>query len=192
VVVVVPSRAARRDGARAVEPAPVLRAVLLSRLVTAQHRRRRVTVQATDVAGMVLPPRLGGVLAINMIGHLPPAQRRQLWADLRSRLAPAAPLIVNLQPPAEPTTIPESPFTSVSIGRKTYQGSGGARPAGDHAVTWTMRYRTLNQDGTVDSELAVDYHWHVVSARELLDELTAAGYTATVRDIDVVVATPRT
>lgn len=175
----------------AVEPSPVLRAVLLSRLAVDDDLRRRVTVQPATVDGMRLPGRLGGVLAINMIGHLSASERRQLWTDLRLRLGPAAPLIVNLQPPAEVTTIPESEFTSVPIGRRTYQGSGGARPSGENTVIWTMRYRVLDQDGAIDNELVVDYPWHVLSGPGLLAELTAAGYTATLREMDVVVATPR-
>jgi SAM-dependent methyltransferase len=174
----------------AVEPSPVLRAVLLSRLAAAEPLRRRVTVLATDVGGMRLPARVGGVLAINMIGHLSPQRRREFWADLRQRLAPGAPLIVNLQPPAEVTTIPESPFVSVPIGGRTYQGSGGARPAGDEAVTWTMRYRILDGEGVVEREIVVDYQWHVLSPARLLDELSAAGYVATTREMDVVVAVP--
>ena len=66
----------------AVEPSLILRAVLLARLVGDDDLRRRVTVQATDAADMTLPPRLGGVLAMNMIGHLAPDRRRQLRADL--------------------------------------------------------------------------------------------------------------
>lgn len=173
----------------AVEPSPILRAVLLSRLVGAEDLRRRVTVQATDAAGMVLPARLGGVLALNMIGHLPAPQRRKLWADLRSRLAPGAPLVVTLQPPAEVATVPESEFTSVPIGRRTYQGSGGARPAGDDTVTWTMRYRILDQDGRIERETVVDYRWHVISPHDLRGELRAAGYAVSARDTDVLVAT---
>lgn len=175
----------------AVEPSPVLRAVLLSRLAANDDLRRRVTVQASTVDGMRLPGRLGGVLAINMIGHLAAPERRQLWSDLRPRLAPTAPLVVNLQPPAEPTAIPESAFASVPIGRRTYEGSGGASPAGEDTVIWTMRYRVLDADGAVANELVVDYPWHVLSPQGLLAELTAAGYTATVREMDVVVATPQ-
>jgi len=125
-----------------------------------------------------------------MIGHLPAWQRREFWADLRQRLTPTAPLIVNLSPPAEVTTIPETVFAAVRIGRRTYQGSGGARPAGDEAVTWTMRYRTLDTDGNLERELVEDYQWHVLSVRRLVDELTAAGYTASIRAMDVMVATP--
>src|SRR5919197_13009 len=173
----------------AVEPSPILRAVLLSRLVSDGDLRLRVTVQDADVDGMRLPQQLSGVLAINMIGHLSPQRRRDLWADLRPRLAPGAPLIVTLQPPAEPTHIPESTFTSVRIGDRIYEGSGGAHPTGDDRVTWTMRYRTLDPDGAVHRELAVAYPWYVISPQELLDELTTAGYTASLRPLDIVVAT---
>ncbi|MEE6262604.1 class I SAM-dependent methyltransferase [Plantactinospora sonchi] len=174
----------------AVEPSPILRAVLLSRLVDNESLRPRVIVIAAGIQDWMPPARLGGVLAMNMLGHLDPEQRRTLWADLRERLAPSAPLIVNLQPPAEVTTIPPTPFASITIGGRTYQGSGEARPAGNGTVTWTMSYRSLSQDGIVERELVVAYPWHVISATELLGELAGAGFTATVGELDVVVATP--
>jgi 16S rRNA A1518/A1519 N6-dimethyltransferase RsmA/KsgA/DIM1 with predicted DNA glycosylase/AP lyase activity len=60
----------------AVEPSPVLRAVLLSRVVSDADLRERVTVVAADALGVDLPDRLGGVVAINMIGHLDREERR--------------------------------------------------------------------------------------------------------------------
>jgi hypothetical protein len=87
-----------------------------------------VTVQAADVASMRLPAEVGGVMAISMVGHLSPARRAAFFADTRKRLAPGAPLIVNLQPPAEVTTIPPTEFASVVVGDRIYAGSGTARP----------------------------------------------------------------
>ncbi|MFE9655589.1 class I SAM-dependent methyltransferase [Micromonospora sp. NPDC006431] len=174
----------------AVEPSPILRAALLARVVVDEDLRRRVTVQATDAEGMALPARLGGVLAMNMIGHLAPDQRRQLWADLRPRLVPSAPLVVTLQPPSEPMTVPETSFGSVPIGRGSYEGSGGARPAGPDSVIWTMRYRVIDEDGAVERELVAEYPWYVLSAQTLRHELAAAGYAVTTGDMDVMVATP--
>ena len=57
---------------------------------------------------------------------------------------------------------------------------------------WTMRYRELAEDGTVERELTVDYPWHVVSAPTLLHELAAAAYAASIGDMDVVVAVSST
>ncbi|MEO3924911.1 class I SAM-dependent methyltransferase [Micromonosporaceae bacterium B7E4] len=174
----------------AVEPSPILRAVLLSRLAGNGSLRRRVTVVAAGIEAGPLPSRLGGALAINMLGHLNPQRRRLFWADLRARLAPSAPLIVNLQPPAEVTAVPPTTFGTVTIGEHTYEGSGEARPTGDDTVVWTMRYRTLAGDGAAERELVVAYPWHVVSAAKLLDELAGAGFAATIGELDVVVATP--
>ncbi|MFC6017742.1 class I SAM-dependent methyltransferase [Plantactinospora solaniradicis] len=172
----------------AVEPSPVLRAVLLARVAGAEDLRRRVTVQAADVASMRLPAGVGGVMAINMIGHLPPTRRAAFFADVRKRLAPGAPLIVNLQPPAEVTTVPQSEFVSVVVGDRSYTGSGAARPAGEDSVTWTMTYRVLTGQGAVEREVVVNYPWYVLSRQRLLDELAGAGFTTSVGEMDVVTA----
>jgi SAM-dependent methyltransferase len=170
----------------AVEPSPVLRAVLLSRIAADAGLRARVTVAAGDALGVDLPGRLGAVLAMNMIGHLDPAGRRMFWQRIAARLAPGAPLVVNLQPPAEPASVPETVFGTVQVGRYTYEGGGGAEPAGPESVTWRMRYRVLGSDGSVVQESMVDYDWHVVSMPVLLAELAAAGLTAEVGPLDVV------
>jgi hypothetical protein len=169
-----------------VEPSPVLRAVLLARAGADPALRERVTVVAADALSAPLPDRLGAVMAINMIGHLPPADRRRLWDLVRQRLAPGAPLVVNLQPPAEPIAVPETVFASVRIGRYTYEGSGGAQPAGPDTVTWRMRYRTLDERGHAVHDSVINYEWQVLSPQELLDELAAAGFTARVGPLDVV------
>ncbi|MFC0508879.1 class I SAM-dependent methyltransferase [Micromonospora costi] len=174
----------------AVEPSPILRAVLLSRLAASESLRPRVTVVASGIEDWRPPSRLGGVLAINMLGHLSPQRRRQLWQELRARLAPSAPLIMNLQPPAEVADVPATVFATVTIGGHTYEGSGEARPASDGTVTWTMRYRTYAASGTTERDLVVAYPWHVISRTELLDELAGAGFSAAVGELDVVVAVP--
>ena len=95
----------------AVEPSPVQRAVLAARLMDDLSMAARVTLVAERAEAAELPDRLGGVLAMNMIGHLDPAARRDLWRRIAGRLAPGAPLVVNVQPPARAEVVPESEFT---------------------------------------------------------------------------------
>ncbi|MFF0717169.1 class I SAM-dependent methyltransferase [Micromonospora sp. NPDC003816] len=173
------------------EPSPVLRAVLLSRIARHPDLRQRVTVLAEDALSFELPRRLGGVLAMNMIGHLKPDGRRTFLRRVAERLAPGAPLVLNLQPPAEPTPVPFTVFGEVQVGRHTYERGGSAEPSGPTAVTWRMRYRVRDADGTVLREDRANYHWHVVTPEILLAEMADAGLAGKVGALDVVRATRR-
>ncbi|MFV2102321.1 class I SAM-dependent methyltransferase [Micromonospora sp. LOL_024] len=170
----------------AVEPSPVLRAVLLARLAARAVLRQRITVVAADALGVDLPARLGGVLAMNMIGHLDPDGRRAFLRRVAGSLVPDAPLVLNLQPPAEPTAVPFSVFATVRVGRYTYEGGGAAEPSGPDSVTWRMRYRVLDVDGAALREDHADYHWHVIPAKVLLAELAEAGLAGEIGPLDVV------
>lgn len=173
----------------AIEPSPVLRAVLTARVASDDDLSDRVTVVAADALGAALPDRLGAVVAMNMIGHLSPQDRRSFWRRVGQRLAPGAPLVVNVQPPGEPATVPYTHFGAVRLGRYTYEGGGSAEPAGADAVTWRMRYRVVGPDGAVLRESGTDYHWHVISVPALVDELAEAGLLAEPGPLDVVRAT---
>lgn len=159
----------------AVEPSSVQRAVLMARLVDDPSLGERVTVIAASAETVTLPDRLGGVLAMNMIGHLRPPDRRGLWRRIADRLAPGAPLVLNAQPPARAEAVPETDFASVPIGRYRYVGGGRAEPDGPDAVVWHMRYQVCDQDGKVEREFTAAYRWHVVTADLIEAELTAAG-----------------
>jgi hypothetical protein len=173
----------------AVEPSAIQRAALFARVGSDPDLRGRVTVVAATAQDAPLPDRLGGVVAMNMIGHLQPDHRRVLWRRIADRLVAGSPLVVNLQPPAEPAVVPETMFTSVRVGRHVYQGSGAAQPAGPQAVTWRMRYRVLDESGQVVRETIADYRWHVLAPATLLAELAAAGFDAHLGPHEVVRAT---
>ncbi|ROO60483.1 methyltransferase family protein [Micromonospora sp. Llam0] len=170
----------------AVEPSPVQRAALHARIVDDPDLVSRTTVVAGTAQQVALPESIGAVLAMNMIGHLTAAERGALWQRLASRLCDGAPLVVNLQPPAEAVAVPESEFTTVRVGRLRYQGSGAAQPAGADQVTWRMRYRVLDDEGRSVREIVADYTWYVVSESQLIEELSAAGFTTEVGQFGVV------
>ncbi|MCZ7418694.1 MULTISPECIES: class I SAM-dependent methyltransferase [unclassified Micromonospora] len=175
----------------AVEPSAVQRAALLCRLGPVPELRERVTVVAAAAQDVPLPDRIGGGVAMNMIGHLAPPARRELWGRLRDRLADGAPLVVNAQPPAEPMEIPEAEFVRVRVGDHTYVGSGAAQPDGPDTLRWRMRYQVLDQDGQLVREITAAYQWFVVSPEAIIAELSAAGLDAVVGPMDVVRAVAR-
>lgn len=160
----------------AVEPSPSLRVGLFTRLADDPDLRSRITVLPGAALDVELPERISGAVAMNMIGHLSPEERAELWQRLAERLAPGAPLVVNLQPPARVEAVPETDFASVTAGRRTYRGRGSARPDGDARVIWTMTYQVV--DGlTVVGENTAEYQWWVLDEEGLAAELRTAGLT---------------
>lgn len=94
------------------------------------------------------------------------------------RLVPGTPIVLNLQPPGSAVFLPETGFTEIRIGRRTYEGWGRAEPDGTDAVTWHMRYRVL-EDGGLVGERAVGYRWGIVTEDDLRTE--TADFELTVR-----------
>ncbi|WP_188190329.1 class I SAM-dependent methyltransferase [Nonomuraea sp. SYSU D8015] len=161
----------------AVEPSPGLRAVLMARVNESPQLRERVTVLPSGLLEATLPRGLGAMVAMNVIGHFDPAGRRAIWELLAGRLLPGGRAVLNLQPPAEPVTVPRTRFSDLRIGRRRYEGWGRAEPAGPDLVTWHMTYRVV-QDGEPPEEVEVDYAWWVLGADRLKAELADHGLQA--------------
>jgi SAM-dependent methyltransferase len=160
----------------AIEPSPGLRSALLAWVFADAGLRDRVTVLPESVLDAALPDRIGVAVAMNVIGHLSPEERRVLWGRLAARLVSGGRLVVNLQPPAEPVTVPRVRSGDARVGRRRYEGWASAEPAGETALTWHMTYRVLHEENLVE-ERHVDYHWHLVSEATLIQEWTHAGLT---------------
>ncbi|GAA2280571.1 methyltransferase type 12 [Streptomyces ruber] len=158
----------------AVEPSVAMRAVLLARVHDDPELRRRVTVIAGDCADFDWPDGVRAVVALNMLGHLPPAQRRALWAHAARHLAPGGVLVVNIAPPFEPTAVERVRMAHVAVGQLEYEGWASARPSGADEITWHMEYRTLRR-GRPLTQASVEYRWWVAPEETLAAEAAGAG-----------------
>ncbi|WP_306368705.1 trans-aconitate 2-methyltransferase [Nocardiopsis sp. CC223A] len=160
----------------AVEPSPVLVAVLLSRAADDPGLRARVTVDGDDLLAADLPDRIGGMVMANLIGHFSPHERDRLWEDLAPRLAPGAFVLLNLPRPTEPEPVERSRMSEVTVGGRTYVGWAGAEPAGPERLTWHMTYQTCEGDRVLSSD-EVHYDWWTVSEAGLRAETAPHGLT---------------
>jgi SAM-dependent methyltransferase len=158
----------------AVEPSPAMRSILLSRLALRRDLHPRVTVVPADAQALAWPDRIAAVVAANMIGHLPPPDRRRLWATLAERLAPGGPAVVGLQPPARPERLAPTRNAAVRLGADTYEGWSAAEPSGPDSLRWTMTYR-ITRDGQAHHEAVTHFDWWTVSADDVAAEAGAAG-----------------
>jgi SAM-dependent methyltransferase len=160
----------------AVEPEADMRTVLLSRLALRTDLHDRVTVVPADAQRLAWPDRVAAVVAANMIGHLPPPDRRRLWATLAERLAPGAPAVVGLQHPDRPVDLPPTRSAAARLGHDTYEGWSAAVPSGPASVRWTMTYR-ITRGGEIRHEAVTHFDWWTQSAADVAAEARAAGLT---------------
>lgn len=158
----------------AVEPSSAMRAVLLARICDEPELRRRVTVLAADAATVELPDGLRALVALNVLGHLAPAERRSLWGRTVGVLVPGGALIVNLAPPLTSMAGSRTRVARESIGGLDYEGWASAEPSGTDQVTWHMEYRVLHR-GRLLSQVRVDYPWQVMGDAELAAEAAEVG-----------------
>ncbi|MBN3931211.1 class I SAM-dependent methyltransferase [Streptomyces verrucosisporus] len=153
----------------AVEPSPAMRTALLARLVDDPVLRTTVTVIAADAQTYDFPRSPRAVLAMNMLGHLAPEQRRRLWAKIAWCLEPGGALLVNNQRPHTPVAVPRAAGGTFRVGEQDYEGWIQAEPSGAERLTWRMTYRTLHE-GRCVSETTADYEWWTVTDDELRAE----------------------
>ncbi|MDK1474481.1 class I SAM-dependent methyltransferase [Streptomyces sp. 549] len=167
----------------AVEPHPALRTALLTRLSADTGLAARVTVLDSDVLSAELPEHLSGLVAMNVVGHLTPKDRRALWELLGRKLTADGRAVLNLYPPTRPEHVPSVPMGEATLGRRRYTGSATAEPAGEDAVTWHMTYR-VEQDGRTLTEFTASDRWYVFTPEQLSAELAGSGLRLTPVDGD--------
>ncbi|MGF1648080.1 MAG: class I SAM-dependent methyltransferase [Kineosporiaceae bacterium] len=159
----------------AVEPNRALRTALLAVVTADPDLQSRVTVEPYDLLTAQLPSRLGAIVALNVLGHFPPAERRRVWQLAADRLAPEGVVVVDLFPPNRPEHVAASPLGEVAVGRHRYTGTARAEPAGEDAVTWEMSYLVTDDQDRVLVDFSARQHWHVLDRHHLAAEVSDAG-----------------
>jgi hypothetical protein len=171
----------------AVEPSPAMRAALFAHVLNREDGAARVTVLPCSSDDLVLPDSLGGMIGINVLVHLSPAQRCQLWTNLFQRLAPGAPAIVNVQQPETPQAIPRTEGASSVVGRLRYSAELEAEPDGPESMVWTTFYSVYDEADLIFRSYRYQHFW-VISTEQLMAELSEAGFHVDPQEMGFMVA----
>jgi thiazolinyl imide reductase len=147
----------------AAEPSAPLRAVLTSRVVRDPDLRRRVTVVPEAAQELALPDRIGAAVLCGVLGHLDEAERRTLLGSLAERLAPGAPLVVELMGFDDDVAMPSTRLATAELGRQRYEWWFAAEPepgstGGPGALRLRSTWRVHRGDDPA-REVDEDYRW---------------------------------
>ncbi|WP_280435236.1 class I SAM-dependent methyltransferase [Nocardia carnea] len=158
----------------ACEPAPAMRAVLTHDVVADDDLRRRVTIVAEPAESVVLPDSISALIVFGVLGHIGAEQRRALWDRVLPRLAPGAPVLVELLPVTRPTTLPRMELAREQIGDLVYEGSLEAEPAGGDLIRMTSTWQ-ISGDAAPTRVVRNVSEWHTFGIEDLAAETGLAG-----------------
>lgn len=160
----------------AVEPSAAMRAALVSRILSRPDLIDRVTVHPVNLEELDLPDRIGAVVLFGVIGYMDKQARQRFWTELRPRLAPRAPVIIEVMALDQPMSVPEMTIAQQRIGMRHNEVRISGQPAGSDAEHWTMRY-VVSEGDKVIREFTAEHTWHTVGLAELAHEAEAHDMT---------------
>ena len=158
----------------AVEPNPVMRTGLATRIAGLPGACERVTILPEDALTAQVPATVDAVVLFNVVMHFSLAERRQLWQRWAAALNPGGLVIVESQYPQTRVAVPPTVVPGRRVGRHRYETLTRADVLDDERITWTMTYRTRADEQVLREDTAV-FDCYVISDQQLDAELTAAG-----------------
>lgn len=158
----------------ACEPAPAMRAVLTHDVVADEELRRRVTIVGESAESVVLPDSISALILFGVLGHIGPEDRRALWDRVLPRMAPGAPVLVELLPVTRPTALPPMELAREQIGDLVYEGSLEAEPIGGDLIRMTSTWRVTG-DAAPTRVVRNVSEWHTFGIEDLAEETGLAG-----------------
>ncbi|MFD3685075.1 Gfo/Idh/MocA family oxidoreductase [Nocardiopsis sp. NPDC058631] len=157
----------------ATEPAAGMRALLTARVGDDPGLAQRVTVLPHAAERLlepgVLPDRLCGVVVCGVLGHLEPDLRRELLRGLARRLAPGAPIVVELTGMREPTRIRPTLLRHAELGEQRYEWWMSGEPDGPDRMRLDTAWRVFRAGEPV-REVREQYRWYTLELDQLARE----------------------
>lgn len=159
----------------AVEPAPGMRNVLLSRLSERRDLLPRVTVLPCSALEVELEEPVDAVVMIAVLFHFGPGERVKLWDTLARQLEPGGLLVFNWRerPPLQARDLRLD--GTYQVGRHTYEMWSEILQASPEGGTARWVYRVTQGDLVISEheEIAQAYR---ITLDGLREELTGAGF----------------
>lgn len=144
----------------ALEPSPAMRSLALARLAAHPEWHPRITLRPESFFDAPLPARIGGAIALGVMGHFDAGERAAVLAEFAARLPIGGAALLDLQEPERPHRVAPYEFTVATIGEVTYRGIAEAWPVDTEAMRWRMTYLSLEGDRILTEETTEHLYHH--------------------------------
>lgn len=122
-----------------------------------------------------MPDRLGGAIALGVVGHFDAGERVAVLAELAARTVVGAVALVDLQEPARPARVDPYEFTVATVGEITYRGIADAWPIDLEAMRWRTTYLSLEGERVLTEE-TIDHVYRHPAPERFAAEAQDAGF----------------
>jgi len=170
------------SGARliAIEPSKAMRVALHTRLSEFTELREQTTVIPATFGDAPLPERTSAMVLSALIGHLSDRERTRLWSYVAEHMAPGAPVVIGVLPPARPLQVDLVKYGERRIGDYVYEGWQSGVPLDERRMMWTMIYKVVDtSSGATVAEYTSSAPWHCDGADDIRREIEPYGLTMT-------------
>ncbi len=161
----------------AIEPDPVMRAALMTRICSESSLREYVSILPEPLLSAPLPPVISAAVASASLVHFDPQQRREMWALLAGRLLPGGRVVIEVQCPVA-QDVEERSIATATVGQVRYEALASARRLNDQQQLWRMCY-VATFGGTEIARESTEYVCWTISPEQLLSEAAGFGFTGT-------------
>lgn len=159
----------------ALEPSAAMRSLALGRIAGHPEWFPRITVRPEAFFDADLPDRIGGAIALGVLGHFDTGERQALLAELARRLPSGAAILVDLQDPQRPERVEPYEFTAATVGGIVYRGIAEAWPVDDETMRWRMSYLAVDGERVL-TEDTVEHVYRHPGATRFRRECEDAGF----------------
>lgn len=155
----------------AVEPDPIMRSLLMSRVAENPGLRSRTTVLPDTIGATWLPDQCGGALLFNVIYFLGGRARDLFWQRMADVLVPGAPILMSRSYGGVPKeAVARKLASSATMGRHEYQRWFEAKPGWDNRMEITQTFIVLRDGQPVREEATTLAAWGL-DEELVLDEI---------------------
>ncbi len=155
-----------------IEPSRAMRAGLLARALEQPLARERISIWPSAPAALRAASPAALIYMSGVLQHLEPAERRQLFGQVREALRPGGLFVLDIVVGAPTAAEQEVPMRG--LGALRYRATFREEPLDADHARWTFRFRTYHAEALIEEE-AVSAIRVVPRAGDLLEELRHAG-----------------
>lgn len=160
----------------AIEPNPVMRIGLMTRIMSKRSLREMTTIFPGTFQNFTLPKKLSAVFMFGMIGYFDENSRMKIWKDLSKRLDRDGLIFIDTMMISKPEAVSLTRVVQKKIGSQFYEIWMCGDVIDENLERWTITH-IIKQDDKEIKKFSISYGWYAFGLEKIEEEAKEFGLT---------------